>query len=267
MVVECDWSVRWLDKPAPYILRWYGRGCDDVYINVALHSDADKEPQSILFLKKGGPFNVPSPELPLRPDSQLTSTPEPTFDGPSHRPAPDAPPRTDDSRQRRVLEEQGKWHLPGGICRDKDRSIFDWLWTDIQAKLYVLRSLFSLSFLQRLISSRGLSIIEITALIHCSVAVVDNENGEGEKMILCLTVGARHVRDSPTVAYTVHGFSDHRWIGEKVFNDEEFPMRNSAGLRRHLRCHLMRLATSRGSRRTPRLPMFASMPGLFPKFR
>ncbi|KAI1751247.1 hypothetical protein F4782DRAFT_200370 [Xylaria castorea] len=222
MVVECSWNVRWLNKPVPYILRWFGRGCDDVYINVALHLVIEGEPYRIVFLKKGGPLIVP--------DS-----------------AHDPPPAPDDGHQRRVMEEPNKWHLPGGICRDNDQNLFDWLWSDINAKL-------------------GLSIIEVTALIHSTVVIVDNENGEGERKVLALTVAARHVRDIPLTRYTAHGFSEHRWCGEEDVADEDFPMRKCAALRRHLQGHLNRLELARSSRRFPRLPILTMMPGLFPKF-
>ncbi|TRX97390.1 hypothetical protein FHL15_001668 [Xylaria flabelliformis] len=253
MVLECNWSVRWLNKPVPYILRWFGRGCDDVYVDVALHSAADREPYSILFLKKGAPFTVPAPEHALKPASEPTLEPtlQPTpAPEPVPGPARDSIPKPDDGSQRRTMEVQDRWYLPGGICRDKDRKLFDWLWADIHAKF-----------------GRGLSIIEITALIDCAVVIVDNENGEGERKVLVLTVGARHVRDIPTTGYTMYGFSEHRWFGERFLVDEEFQMRKCAALRRHLRSHLMRLETARGSRRFPRLPMLASLTGLFPKFR
>ncbi|KAI0861477.1 hypothetical protein F4860DRAFT_513945 [Xylaria cubensis] len=245
MVVQCNWSVRWLNKPVPYILRWFGSGCDEVYITVALHSAVGNQPYSILFLKKGGPFAVPDLVPASEPTLELSHKPTPA---PEPVPVP-APPNPDGGRQRRVLEGQDKWYLPGGICRDKDRNLFDWLWADIHEKL-------------------GLSIIEITDLIDSAVIIIDNENGEGERKILALTVGARHVRDTPTPGYTMSGFSEHRWFGQTVIVDEEFPMRKCDQLRRHLQSHLMRLETARGGgRRFPRLPMLASLTGLFPKFR
>ncbi|KAI8955947.1 hypothetical protein F4801DRAFT_183129 [Xylaria longipes] len=109
MGVECTWHVRWLNKPAPDILRWYGRGCDDIYVNVALSSSVEGQPYSILFLRKGEPIFV-------------------------HDSGEDVPPeynKENKDSQSRVIEEQGKWHLPGGLCRENDRTIFEWLWTDI----------------------------------------------------------------------------------------------------------------------------------------